>query len=159
SSSSTERRFHRSDSACQPALSRAIEGADSGAPSPSSPRKARSKSPWANPCRYSSGNSRPTSSVRRLNAGSSRLSKRSLSPRTRGRRSVIVPLLRLSRRGLPQPSRLAPAVPIARRRVNRVAPLIPRSAQDAVDLFLQHLLQQPLHALPRECLQAFPHRP
>src|SRR2546426_45163 len=45
-----------------------LEVADSGAPSPSSPRKARSKSPWASPCRYSSGSNRPTSSVRRLNA-------------------------------------------------------------------------------------------
>ncbi len=43
------------------------------------PREARSKSPWARPCRYSSGSKRPTSSVRRLKAGSSRLSKRSLS--------------------------------------------------------------------------------
>src|SRR5207247_707203 len=34
-----------------------------------------------------------------------RLSKRSFNPRTRGRRRVIVPLLRLSRRGLPKPLR------------------------------------------------------
>src|SRR5206468_9732194 len=65
--SSTTRVFQSSYSACQLALRRAIEGADSGAPSPSSPRKARSKSPWASPCRYSSGRRRLTSSVRRLN--------------------------------------------------------------------------------------------
>src|SRR5437867_3386203 len=100
----------------QRALRRPIEGADSGAPSPSSPRKARSKSPWARPCRYSSGSNRPTSSVRRLNAGSSRLSKRSLKPRTRGRRSVIVPLLKLSRRGWPKPLRYPSGASTAVRR-------------------------------------------
>src|SRR5216683_807020 len=105
SRSSSRRCFHVSYSACQPAFSRAIDGADSGAAAPSSPRRARSKSPWANPCRYSSGRSRPTSSVRRLNSGSRRLSNRASSPRTRGRRIVIVPVIALSRRGLPYPFR------------------------------------------------------
>jgi hypothetical protein len=81
-------------------------GAGAGrASSPSSPRRTRSKASRASPCRYSSGSRRPTSSVRRFNAGSRRLSKRSVGPRTRGRRSTIVPPLKLSRRGLPKPLR------------------------------------------------------
>ncbi len=101
SRSASDRLFQRSYSACQPAFSRAIDAADSGAPSPSSPRRARSKSPVASPCRYSVGSNWPTASVRRLNSGRSWLSNRSANPRTRGRRSVIVPALRLSRRGFP----------------------------------------------------------
>lgn len=50
-----------------PASSRAIDAAVSGA-RPHPPCGAGSKSPWANPCRYNSGRSRPTSSVRRLNS-------------------------------------------------------------------------------------------
>jgi hypothetical protein len=45
--------------------------------------------------------SSPTCLVCRLNRGSTRLSKRSLNPRTRGRRTVIVPLVILKRRGFP----------------------------------------------------------
>ena len=82
--------FPRTEFACQLAFSRAMDAADSGAAAARSPRSARSKSPWANLCKYISGRSRPTSSVRRLNSGSSRLSKRASSPRTRGRRTVIV---------------------------------------------------------------------
>src|SRR5206468_788949 len=136
----------------QIALRRAIEGADRGAPSPSSPRKARSKSPWASPGRYNSGSNRPTSSVRRLNAGSSRLSKRSLSPRTRGRRRVIVAVAQA------QPPWLAEAVAVARNGIDTVAPFVPRPPEHAVHLFFQHPLQELLHALPREAFQRLPGR-
>src|SRR5882724_4479713 len=122
SRSSSRRCFHAAYSACQPAFSRAIDGADSGAASPSSPRRARSKSPWASPCRYSSGRSRPTSSVRRLNSGSSRLSNRAPSPRSRGRRIVIVPVIVLSRRGLPRPFRYPGAASTPSRRAYRRRP-------------------------------------
>src|SRR5258705_7438740 len=122
SRASSRRRFHVAYSACQPAFSRAIDGADSGAASPSSPRRARSKSPWASPCRYSSGRSRPTSSVRRLNSGSSRLSNRPSSPRSRGRRTVIVPVIVLSRRGLPNPFRYPGAASTPSRRAYRRRP-------------------------------------
>src|SRR6266404_8786580 len=122
SRSSSRRCFHAAYSACQPAFSRAIDGADSGAASPSSPRRARSKSPWASPCRYSSGRSRPTSSVRRLNSGSSRLSNRAPSPRSRGRRIVIVPVIVLSRRGLPSPFRYPGAASTPSRRSYRRRP-------------------------------------
>src|SRR5882724_6802367 len=122
SRSSSRRCFHAAYSACQPAFSRAIDGADSGAASPSSPRRARSKSPWASPCRYSSGRSRPTSSVRRLNSGRSRLSNRAPSPRSRGRRIVIVPAIVLSRRGLPRPFRYPGAASTPSRRAYRRRP-------------------------------------
>ena len=65
-----------------------IDDFDSGAPSPSRPRIASSKSPSASPCRYSSGSKAPSSFVRLANNGSTRLSKRSSTPRTRGRRRV-----------------------------------------------------------------------
>ena len=68
-----------------------IDPADNGAPSPKSPRNANSKSPFANPCKYSSGNNSPTSFVRRLNNGNTLLSNRFSVPRTRGLRTVIVP--------------------------------------------------------------------
>src|SRR5438093_1626190 len=106
----------------------------------------------ASPRRYNSGSTRPTSSVRRLNAGSSRLSKRSLSPRTRGRRRVIVAVAQA------QPPWLAEAVAVARNGIDTVAPFVPRPPEHAVHLFFQHPLQELLHALPREAFQRLPGR-
>ena len=54
--------------------------------------------------------------------------------------------------GLPE------AVAIARGRINGVPPLVPPAAEHAIYLFLQHLLQELLHALPGEGLQRFPGR-
>ena len=88
--------------------------------------------------------------MRRLNAGSRRLSKRSLSPRTRGRRSVIVPLLEA------KPPRLPEAVAVADRRVDRGTPLIPTTGEQLVDFRFQHLLQELLHAVPRERFERLP---
>jgi len=99
---------------------------------------------------YNVGKRRPSSSVRRLNSGRIRLANRSSSPRTRGWRKVIVPLLRLSR------PRAAEPVAIARRRVDHRPPLIPSPAEGLVHFFLEHLLQQPLHAVARERLQRRP---
>jgi len=48
---------------------RATVAADAGASSPSSPRRAKLKSPSASPCRYSSGNSSETALVCRANRG------------------------------------------------------------------------------------------
>ena len=70
--------------------------ADTGASSPSSPRKARSKSPSDRPCRYSSGINSATFLVLLTNSGSSRLSNCSSVSRTRGRLSCIVPELSVS---------------------------------------------------------------
>ena len=58
-----------------------------------------------------------------------------------------------------QPARLAVPVPIPRRGVHPVPTLVSAPAQDLLHFFLQELLQQPLHALPGERLQALPHRP
>ena len=96
---------HASNSLFHTALSLRIDAFDSGAPSPSRPRSASSKSPSASPCSYSSGSSAPTSFVLRANSGSTRLSNRSSRPRTLGRLTVIVPELIDSRRGLPCPLR------------------------------------------------------
>jgi hypothetical protein len=57
-----------------------------------------------------------------------------------------------------QPSRLAEAVAVARDGVDRVAPRVAGSAEDPVHFFLQHALQELLHALPRERLQGLPGR-
>ena len=46
---SSRRLRHASNSSCHFARSRSIDDAQSGAPSPSSPRNASSKSPWASP--------------------------------------------------------------------------------------------------------------
>ena len=78
---------------------------DSGAPSPSRPRSASSKSPSARPWRYSCTTSSADSFVRRSNSGSTRLSKRSSTSRTRGRRTSTVPEAKVRFRGLPYPLR------------------------------------------------------
>src|SRR5215813_1829162 len=80
--------FHCSYSACHMPLSRCSDVADSGAPSPNSPRKASSKSPLDSPCKYSRGSSSPSSWLRRLNSGSTRLAKRSPRSLIRGRRTT-----------------------------------------------------------------------
>src|ERR671919_2531702 len=88
------RSFHSCCSPCHFSLSRTTVLADTGASSPNSPRRARSKSPAARPCRYSSGISWSTSRVRRAKKGNTRLSKRSSRPRTLGRRTRTVPQLK-----------------------------------------------------------------
>jgi hypothetical protein len=55
------------------------------------PRRVRSKSPWASPCRYQLRQSRPTSSVRRLNSGEAGTLEACLQPAEPGQRIVIVP--------------------------------------------------------------------
>src|SRR5206468_4109162 len=80
-----------SRSPCHFSFSRPIVVDDNGASLPRRPRSARSKSPCASPCRYNCGKSSVTSFVWRLNNGSTRLSKRPSRPRTRGRRTAIVP--------------------------------------------------------------------
>lgn len=105
SRSARDRLDHVSNCCCQIAFSRAIEAPDRGAPSPSSPRSASSKSPCASPCRYSSGSSCATSFVRRLKNGRIRLSNRSSRPRMRGRCTVSVPIIVETFRGLPNPLR------------------------------------------------------
>jgi len=55
-----------------------------------------------------------------------------------------------------EPSRFPEPVAMARRRVDHRLPLIPSPAEELVHFFLQHLLQQPLHAVARERLQRRP---
>ena len=76
--------FHCSYSPCHFPLSRCKDDDDSGAPSPNSPLSANSKSPLANPCRYSSGINSRTCSVWRLNNGSTLDLNRSSRSLTRG---------------------------------------------------------------------------
>src|SRR5271169_3309811 len=97
--------FHSSYSSCHFAFSRTIDDADKGAPSPNRPRRDRSKSPVASPCRYSSGNSCPTSFDLRLKKGIILLSNCSSVSRTRGRRTVIVPFMSDIFFGFPYPLR------------------------------------------------------
>src|SRR5512135_3563298 len=104
------RLFHSSYSCCHLPFKRSIEDDDKGAPSPNKPRSARLKSPFAKPCRYSSGNSWPTSLDRRLKNGMILLSNLSSVPLTRGRRTIIVPLISVNLFGLPYPFRY-PGVP------------------------------------------------
>ena len=96
---------HWASSSFHLSSNRATVLADTGASSPSSPRKARSKSPSDRPCRYSSGINSATFLVLLTNSGSSRLSNCSSVPRTRGRLSCIVPELSVSLRALPYPFR------------------------------------------------------
>src|SRR6202035_535664 len=61
---SSRRLRHPSNSSCHFARSRSIDEAESGAPSPSSPRNASSKSPWASPWRENCASSLTTCSDR-----------------------------------------------------------------------------------------------
>jgi hypothetical protein len=90
STSSNRRGCHAFYARGHPALSRVSDAADNGAASPS-----------ANPCRDNWGSRSPTARLRRVKSGSTRLTTRSASPRTRGRRTVIVPAVQRSRRGFP----------------------------------------------------------
>jgi hypothetical protein len=116
SQSSSRRCFHTAYSSCQWAFRRVREAGDRGAASPTRPRRARSKSPHASPCRSRVGRGSPTSRVRRLNSARTQLTKRLLSPRTRGRRTVMVPAVKLRRRGLPYPLRTPAEASTAPRR-------------------------------------------
>src|SRR4030067_2819015 len=95
--------FHCSYSSCHFAFSRPIDDAESGAPSPSNPRSASSKSPLANPCRYNSGNIPPSSFDLRLKNGITLLSNCSSVPLTRGRCTLIVPFKSANFFALPCP--------------------------------------------------------
>ena len=142
-------------SACHPAFSRAIEAADSGAPSPSSPRRARSKSPSARPCRYSCGSSCPTASVRRLNT------RQELTFEPLGQPADAWPAQGDRPRAQAQPPGLPKPVAIAGRGID--APRAARIASAAQ----QHRRPLPpapsatdlCTPLPGEGLQALPHRP
>jgi hypothetical protein len=57
-----------------------------------------------------------------------------------------------------QPPRLAEPIAITGARIDGITPLVPPTAEHAVHLFLQHLLQELLHALPGEGLQRLPGR-
>ena len=105
SRSSRGRLRHWASSSFHLDFNRATVLADTGASSPSSPRKARSKSPSDRPCKYSSGISSAIFLVLLTNSGSSRLSNCSSVSRTRGRLSCIVPELSVSLRALPYPFR------------------------------------------------------
>jgi hypothetical protein len=114
--SASRRRFHPSYSSCQGACRRLREAGDRGAASPNRPRRASSQSPHASPCRDRVGRSAPTSRVRRVNSGQTRLTNRSCSPRTRGRRTVLVPAVQRNRRGVPSPVRIPVGASTALRR-------------------------------------------
>lgn len=86
------------------------------------PPRARSKSPDAKPCRYNRGRSSPTSLVRRLNNGRTRLTSRSASLRTHSCCTVIVPQGRASFRGLPYPLRYSSGASTATRRCDFARP-------------------------------------
>jgi hypothetical protein len=58
-----------------------------------------------------------------------------------------------------QPARLPEPVAIAGRRIDALPPHVAPAPQQRRDLFLQHPLQQVLHPLSGEGLQAFPDRP
>src|SRR5262245_29130361 len=79
-----------------------------------------------------------------------RLSKRPSSPRTRGRRTVIVPAVIANRRGFPVP------VPIPRLRIDGRQPLRLPAAQQVRDLLLQDILKPSLDPEPRELLERRP---
>jgi hypothetical protein len=81
------------------ACSRPRAAGESGAASPPRPRRARAKSPTASPCRERWGRRSPPWRVRRVYKGTTRLTHRAPSPRTRGRRLVMVPLGKLRPRG------------------------------------------------------------
>ena len=57
-----------------------------------------------------------------------------------------------------QPPRLPEAVAIADRRVDRGTPSIPTAGEQLVDFRFQHLLQELLHAVPRERFERLPGR-
>jgi hypothetical protein len=57
-----------------------------------------------------------------------------------------------------QPPRFAEAVAVTWNGIERVTPLVPGAPKDAVHLFLQHPLQELLHALPGEDFQRLPGR-
>ena len=124
---------------------RVFGGAVGAAP----PRRARSKSPSASPCRYSSGNRSETSFVRRANRGI-RLSNRSSRPRTRGRRRVMVPM------GGRQLPRLAVAVPVSGGCVDGGAPLVSHPAQQLRHLGFQGRLDERLDRVAEPLVQPFP---
>ena len=126
---------------------------DSGAPSPSRPRRANSKSPSARPCRYSCTTSSAASFVRRANSGSTRLSNRSSTSRTRGRHTSTVPEAKVRFRGFPYPLRypFGPPSTDALRCDSRPA------AQKLRDLVFQDLLDELLHPPPHHLLQRLPH--
>ena len=58
-----------------------------------------------------------------------------------------------------EPARLPETIPLARRRVHSLPPLIPPPAQGLFHLFLQQLLQQAPDSLPGVGLQRLPRRP
>jgi hypothetical protein len=80
-----------------------------------------------------------------------RLSKRSSRPRTRGRRTVIVPQLIARRRGLP-------AVAVADRDVDAPPALVAISAQELAYLLFEELLQPGLDLRAGEHLQGLERR-
>src|SRR5262252_7507188 len=55
-----------------------------------------------------------------------------------------------------KPPRLPEAVAVADRRVDRGTPLIPTTGEQLVDFRFQHLLQELLHAVPRERFERLP---
>jgi hypothetical protein len=55
-----------------------------------------------------------------------------------------------------KPPRLPEAVAVADRRVDRGTPLIPTAGEQLVDFRFQHLLQELLHAVPRERFERLP---
>ena len=116
------------------ALSRSMLLSESGAPSPSRPRSASSKSPRESPCRYNSGSMAPSSSVRRTKSGSNLLSNGSSLSQTRGRRTVSV-------QKLVRPPWLAEPVAISGRGINGTLALTLDASEEVGDLSLQELLK------------------
>src|SRR2546426_12072819 len=134
SRSSSRRRFHVSYSACQLAFSRAIDAADSGAAAPRQPSQRQIEVPVGQPVQVQLGQEpahflRPPLEQRQQPTLEARLQPPHPRPPHRDRPAHET-----------EPARLPEAVPVARRRVHPLPPLLAPPAQDLLHLLLEQLL-------------------
>src|ERR1035437_1491602 len=147
---SSRRLFHPAYSSCHFARSRSIDEAESGAPSPSSPLSASSKSPWASPVEVK---------LRQQLADLLR------TPHEQRQQPTLEALLQvphprsahLDRAGHHRyPPRFAVSVTITCRRIHRPPPLRLAPAQQLGHFFLQQILDPGLNPAPSKFLQRLP---
>jgi hypothetical protein len=136
-------------SACHPAFNRATEAADS----PEPPPQGEIEVAEGEPVPVQSGEQLPHGLRPALEQG------QQLALEPLGQSADARPSQRDRADAQAQPARLPVAVAIAGRVIDALTPGVASASQHRRDLVLRHALQQVLHPLPGEGLQALPHRP
>ena len=153
SSSASDRVRHSSYSACHPAFSRATEAADSGAPVAEQSAQREIEVAQREPVEVQPREQLPHGLRPALEQG------QQLALEALGQPADARPPQGDRPHAQAQPARLPIAVAIAGRGIDALTPRVAPAPQHRHDLFFQHPLQQVLHPLPGEGLQALPDRP